>query len=119
MKTTIERCAARGAAFMDRTRPGWEQDVDLSALNIGDSERCVLGQRYSEYAAGTVVLNISMRQQYRYGFIATKKGGCAEYPDLTQAWANEIIARLQKALPVKNTEKPHRSAMRQMQPSLS
>lgn len=118
-KTVIERRAARGAAFMDRKRPGWEKDINLSVLNIGDSERCVLGQRYGDHVAGSIVLGLSIRRQYRYGFMATKEGGCAEYPDLTEAWANEIIARLHHAIPSRTIKKTQRSAERQTHPSRS
>lgn len=118
-RTAIEQRVACGAAFMDRERPNWEQDVNLSILNLGDNESCILGQYYSEYGLGTVVLGLSMRRQYRYGFIATKEGGCAEYPDLTEAWANEIVARLKKTMSAKNIANPKQSAARLTQASLS
>ncbi len=119
-KTSIEHRVARGAAFMDRERPDWENNVDLSTLNLADNEQCILGQRYGEYGIGTIVLGLSMRRQYRYGFIATRAGGCAEYPDLTEAWAHEIIIRLQKNSLAKTFTKPQNAnACRALQPTLS
>lgn len=118
LKSAIERLAARGAAFMDRERPNWENDIDLNTLSLGSPEQCILGQHYGAYDMGTMALGLSMRRQYRYGFIATKEGGCAEYPALTEAWAREIMTRLRSVLP-KEVRKPKQSVMRRMQPTRS
>ncbi|MDO8582780.1 MAG: hypothetical protein Q7R63_02185 [bacterium] len=104
---------------MDRERPSWENDIDLSTLSLGSPEQCILGQHYGTYDMGTMALGLSMRQQYRYGFMTTKEGGCAEYPDLTEAWVNEVIVRFHKAMPAKKIMKPKQSAARQTQASLS
>lgn len=35
---------ARGAAWLDSARPGWQWDIDPATLNLNDDRRCVLGQ---------------------------------------------------------------------------
>lgn len=36
--------AARGAAWLDRKCPGWEDRISLDVLNLADADMCVLGQ---------------------------------------------------------------------------
>jgi hypothetical protein len=43
VSTVAERVAA-GAAWLDEREPGWEGRIDLDALSLGDSCKCVLGQ---------------------------------------------------------------------------
>lgn len=35
---------ARGAAFLDRKCPGWENKIDLDSLDINNENRCILAQ---------------------------------------------------------------------------
>jgi len=35
---------AKGAALLDKKRPGWEQDIDLDALDIQNGTCCVTAQ---------------------------------------------------------------------------
>lgn len=49
MSTITERVAA-GAAFLDEHDPDWwredvERAIDLDKLDLGESDRCILGQR--------------------------------------------------------------------------
>lgn len=41
---TIEQRVAAGAAWLDRTRPGWVDEVDLDRLEMTECKSCVLGQ---------------------------------------------------------------------------
>ena len=34
----------RGAAWLDRVRPGWEDDIDLTSLEMSECARCIVGQ---------------------------------------------------------------------------
>lgn len=37
-------CVARGAAYLDETRPGWAARIDTETLNMSSTTDCVLGQ---------------------------------------------------------------------------
>lgn len=43
---TARARVAKGAAFLDRTRPGWFTQIDIDTLNLVDGCRCVLAQSY-------------------------------------------------------------------------
>ena len=45
----------RGAELLDKDDPGWalesaKRSIDLRALNMGSTKRCILGQRGGDYA---------------------------------------------------------------------
>ncbi len=48
MSTIAER-VARGVAWLDETRPGWAERVDLDRLDLASPCRCVLGQEFGDY----------------------------------------------------------------------
>ena len=39
----LDRCVERGAAWLDKVRPGWEREVDLALLEMSLGCRCILG----------------------------------------------------------------------------
>jgi hypothetical protein len=41
---------ARGAEWLDKEVPGWEEQIDLSTLDLADSCQCILGQVYRNVA---------------------------------------------------------------------
>lgn len=47
--------AARGAALLDRVKPGWFHMVNLATLDIMDGANCILGQVFREEAQETGV----------------------------------------------------------------
>lgn len=53
---------ARGAAHLDRVRPGWEKKIDVGTLTLSSCKSCVLGQLFSDeseefhFLRGTEVL---------------------------------------------------------------
>jgi len=117
---SLERRAARGAAFMDREQPGWENHINLATLDIGDNKFCILGQCCGEYNEGIQRLCLAYRPQMQYGLGFIAGGKCYQYPELTEAWIREIIFRLvHKITPAKAIQKPKRSAVRRMQPTHS
>ena len=34
----------RGAAWLDQVRPGWDQEIDLTTLEMSNCARCIVGQ---------------------------------------------------------------------------
>lgn len=47
--TTRER-VERGAAWLNRTKPGWRDLIDLDTLNLAYGDSCVLGQVFADEA---------------------------------------------------------------------
>lgn len=85
-----------GARQLDQVRPGWEGEIDIDRLNIGDGYRCVAGQLVGHFGSynklgieGTEIANGMMSA--RGGFRKT-----VEYYRLTVAWKREILSRLNK-----------------------
>jgi hypothetical protein len=46
----FEAEVARGAAWLDEHKPGWERTIDLSGLRMAECRSCVLGQAFAEQA---------------------------------------------------------------------
>ncbi len=49
---------------MDKKRPGWIDDIDLLTLDLGNSQRCVLGQLASAINADADFATIIERYEY-------------------------------------------------------
>lgn len=79
-------CVERGAALLDKIRPGWIDTINLDTLNIASGSDCVLGQVFAEEAArvgtdgfgvGMNVLGFRMTGQAgRFGFTSFGVYGC-------------------------------------------
>lgn len=57
--TPAER-VVQGAEFLDEFRPGWADEIDVEALDLASSDRCVLGQIYGSFRDGLEVLGLSL-----------------------------------------------------------
>lgn len=44
------------AARLDRVFPGWENHINKRKLNLGSSDRCVLGQLYGDFDRGLTAM---------------------------------------------------------------
>lgn len=59
---------ARGAAYLDRVRPGWHEQIDIGQLALESCTRCIVGQ-----LRGFEVLSKPMRSfDPYYGFDLTE-----------------------------------------------
>lgn len=72
----------RGAALLDRTKPGWAEEIDLEKLNLGSGTHCVLGQLYLSYRIGCRKLGLSDHVQVESGFYL-------DFPDWTPNWVDD------------------------------
>lgn len=108
-RTTIQKRAARGAAFMDQKRPGWHNEIELGLLDIECGACCILGQIYNDYGQGTGKIGISYDQQRQYdlGLMATPINKTQKYRELTAAWKTEI--RIRRTRVAKNIMRPKRA----------
>lgn len=91
----------RGAAWLDRIRPGWAQRIDQSRLNLASGNLCVLGQIFGDFSNGLQYLppahasGSSVMQASIHG-MASMTG----YRYLHEAWLAAIEVRLSPAVPV-------------------
>lgn len=46
MEPSIAARVALGAVYLDREHPGWDQNIDLDALDMANATLCILGQLY-------------------------------------------------------------------------
>lgn len=81
----------KGAALLDEHVPDWYQHINREALNMGDTERCILGQVFGDYFSGCSILDLPEKESYGYDLLS-----CNIYPgwnaDLKRAW----LARIQE-----------------------
>lgn len=98
-----ERVAA-GAQELDHLTPDWFEKVDVTMLNMGNSDTCILGQVYGDYydSLGDLGL-VSWVQDTGYvdaakcGFTLPDLGDCkdrtSEWSELKDLWIAEIGKR--------------------------
>ena len=99
--TTIRQRVEKGAAWLDRERPGWRDRIDLSNLDLGSGRHCVLGHEFEREAANvwlsgfTYALRIykhSVNWDVEHGFCpSTSRSG-----PLTRAWKVVIAIAKEK-----------------------
>ena len=95
----VEERVARGAAWLDKEKPGWREDINLDALTMSSCSRCVLGQLYRDFLGGLSVLRDSQPPGTINSVLATQYGfdrGCegeSEWAMLKTAWTREISKR--------------------------
>ena len=96
-RAEAEARVERGAALLDRERPGWQEDVDPFTLRIESCERCVLGQLYGDYTAGFSALTGPETQvpgwRQMHGFAINRGETEIAFWVLTDAWIAAIAAR--------------------------
>lgn len=79
----------RGLELLDTEARGWENEIDLTILDMGDSDVCILGQLYGTYRDGLEALTLSLSPE-EAGF--ERVAGESTYTELTQTWT-EIIRK--------------------------
>lgn len=45
LRTAVDK----GAAWLDRVKPGWREMIDIGSLQMDRCDRCILGQLYGDY----------------------------------------------------------------------
>jgi hypothetical protein len=105
MGVRIETVRAKlGARLLDILKPGWASKIDLSRLDLGSCDACVLGQLFGNYSVGAEVV-FAMRKEEgscavdtaaaECGFFLPYEGGVLgqRYRPLTDAWKRQIKQR--------------------------
>lgn len=83
-----------GARLLDAVRPGWEREISLKTLDLGDGRSCVLGQLYGSYHIGVGYLGLNSAEAEKNGFlIQFQQRPQVGYRTLTEQWKREIKRR--------------------------
>jgi hypothetical protein len=87
----IAERVARGAALLDRERPGWAAEVDPDRLDLSQHDQTdVLGQLYGHFDRGLAVLGDPDPVAHGFDLDADDDAG---YPALTACWRAEVARR--------------------------
>lgn len=98
-----EARVARGAAWLDENRQGWERQIDLASLDLSNGCRCILGQLFSGDQDQTGYGKAMERfpdldadaNPYRHGFVDF---GRTANSILDEAWISLIKERFASGL---------------------
>lgn len=108
MTATIKTRVARGVALLDEKLPGWDQRIDLDALDIGNACNCILGQTWDEHPddyddpyfmhSAWIFGRLDQVRDAGYGFTVDARHQSvreidAEIADLTAEFKRVILAR--------------------------
>lgn len=106
MTATIQARVDKGAALLDRERPGWDQRIDLDRLNVRSECNCVFGQEFAQHPEADNPIPFTTGAEELFGTEATADDlaeyGFEEYSDepedggyeaLTAEWKRVILAR--------------------------
>lgn len=106
----LEQYVARGAAWLDENRPGWEFKIDLGELNLMLPDCCVLGQvdgnfwdslrRQAEFNRDTPFFDETGWAASHGFFIrdGNETRRISEYNQLTDAWRTLIKDRFDRGV---------------------
>ena len=79
-----ESSVAKGAAFLDKEADfNWRDQIDVTTLDLGVADRCILGQLYGDYSDGVWSLGIENADEL--GFSTE-----FSYRVLTRYWKEEL-----------------------------
>ncbi len=92
---TAIKSVRRGAAFLDKERPGWADKINVPRLDIGSPSDCIVGQLHGgDFCAGLLTLKVDDTESL--GFMATSEGDRTidfENLWLTLLWKIKVIWR--------------------------
>lgn len=109
----LDARVARGAALLDKARPGWAAKISLDTLAMESCDRCILGQLCGEFKRGFKSIiadepNIVLFRSGEYGFTliedeqwievhavrSTTAAAMARFEMLGDAWRRAIRSRI-------------------------
>ncbi len=101
LKSPYAIVVAKGIAFLDVKRPGWQSFIDVDRLSLASPSQCILGQIYGRYSLGVSTLGIDGNRGTNrpdnpelYGFISSIGTGSATHDDheLTEEWRRQLAS---------------------------
>ena len=111
MPRTIAKRVAQGAAYLDRIRPDWFNEIKIQSLRLEDGEKCVLGQLAikaspyyisADYLSAVKELDLCTGEEVALGFTLDEAPGIpdmtmreeiAYFKELTKEWKAAIRKR--------------------------
>lgn len=102
--TILDPRVVRGAELLDERMPGWAEHIGLDDLDLGDAERCVLGQIglcvFDADYCGTVErlfdiprpFNHTLDEEFAHGFVG-EDFDAGDWRTLEQDWRLAILSR--------------------------
>lgn len=114
----FEEQVAKGAAFLDKWRPGWARMIDVETLDISSCSRCVCGQLAGEAAARNG-LQINRDRMVELGFMLSVEEMLAKgfssierpFRELRKTWISEISHRRGVATMLADVSEPKESEL--------
>lgn len=86
----VQERVARGVALLDKKVPGWVDRINLATLDVGLSDRCILGQVFGGYSLGLSKLQLTLGAHL--GFVASSPTGAMSVYDFLLTIAYEFAA---------------------------
>lgn len=110
---------ARGVALLDSRVPGWDQEIEVEDLDLGNTDYCVIGQaaeliiktvaesavrredllhaqrvNNGAYGLGLAALGLTFKKAISYGFDESSAVRHSYgYHELTEAWCDVLATR--------------------------
>ena len=86
----------RGAALLDAYEPGWDERIDITRLDIGYCDKCIVGQLFESHGSWSYydalrTLGIDGDDE-RYGFDSHTESD-DDTAKLTEEWRDLIASR--------------------------
>ncbi len=87
---------SRGAALLDKERPGWRDEIDISMLDLSDACYCILGQVFEHYDNGLSALlafdeeSEDLSTVIAHGFTIALPFSARQWQALQEAWIAEL-----------------------------
>jgi hypothetical protein len=102
MSAAIAQRVAAGAAWLDEHRPGWADRINLDELDLANPCKCVLGQEYGRFVLGDDLILDEGSESWMLGFdvaelVQDGRYAGERYTELTAAWRELVLARLEAA----------------------
>lgn len=94
MNAVVRERVERGAALLEKTRPGSVNRLDPDTLDVGFGLRCPVGQEFGTYSHGMTELftiaEFALGAPVQHGFAADES---CDYPALTEGWRELVMER--------------------------
>ena len=80
----------RGVAFLDENAPNWRGKVDINKIDMGHSQRCILGQVFGDFFDSCKRFNLTDEHAEYLGFLARNTRSSTEIAILNYTWRQAL-----------------------------
>lgn len=93
MTITEVEVVKRGAQYLDKTDPGWENKINLDTLNLRNCHVCILGQLDSDFWEEIKRRDMTFDDAAEYGFAIHLWDSNKNWDLLTEEWKKVIVQK--------------------------